>query len=102
MGTMQALEMAAAIDRGEITERQALVWHFRSNLFPPPPMAMVDVAIAAIHAVAAEDDEDIDLPEGVTYRGRDSVLPWEAVEAFRLNAFVANLFDDEYDDDEYY
>jgi hypothetical protein len=80
--------MADAIANDEITERQALVWHFRSNLFPPPPMAMVDTALAAIHAVEAGDDDDIDLPEGVTFKGGTMVSPWEVVEAFHLSGFI--------------
>ena len=92
MGALQASEMAAAIANDEITERQAIVWHLRTNCFPPVPMVMVDVALEAIHLIASEDaDQDIDLPEGVEFRGGTKVLPWEVVETFHLGEFLQDI-----------
>ena len=96
MGALQAREMADAVARDEITERQALVWHLRCNCFPPVPMVMVDVALEAIDKIVHGDEhEDIDLPEGVTFRGGTKVMPWEAAEAFHLEGFLPVWDDDE-------
>lgn len=94
MGYAQASEMADAIAQGEVDERQAIVWHLRTNCFPPLPLAFTDVALAALRALERdlEADDDIVLPEGVTWRGETAMSPWEVIEAMHLNAFV-NFYD---------
>jgi len=89
MGMMQAVEMAEAVETGETTLRGALSWHFASNLYPRPPAFMVDVALEAIELIeSGESDTEITLPDGVTFRYSDTVLPWQVVDQFRLGAFI--------------
>jgi hypothetical protein len=50
---------------------------------------MVPTAIEALDLVNdGNGDEYIDLPEGVSFRGRDYVSGWEVVESYRLGAWV--------------
>ena len=67
----------------------ALRWHLRHNHFPSVPLSMVEPCMAAIDAAVAEEwDEQIALPDGITYKGRDTAPAWAIVEQHHLDAFV--------------
>ena len=84
MGSLQAAEMAEMLSIDD-----ALAWHLRSNHYPPVPVSMVPVCIDAIQACIEEDWlKEIDLPEGVTFRGRTSAPADEIVEQHHLWAWV--------------
>lgn len=67
----------------------ALSWHLQSNHYPPVPLSMVPVCLAAIEA-ANEGDYDrlIDLPEGVLYRNNEQAPAWAIAEAHHLDSFI--------------
>lgn len=90
MGTTGALGMAEAVAGGLTTLEHALSWHLTANHFPPVPTSMIPACLAAIDAANAEDwDEEIALPDGVTYRDGRSVAPaWAIVEQHHLDAFL--------------
>lgn len=101
MGASQAQGYADMIADGAINIQSAVQAHMASNLFPPPPNAMVDVALAAIDAVNDPDEGTeneseggwltrISLPEGVTYKGKTYATAQDIVGEFRLNAFIVN------------
>lgn len=84
MGYLAAVDM-----KEQVGFDDALRWHLKSNLFPAPPSYMFDPCKEAILAYQDEEyDLEIELPEGVLYRG-SSVAPASAfVENFRLEAFL--------------
>lgn len=68
---------------------KAISLHFQSNCYPPIPQELVTVAVLAVDALVDEDPErPISLPEGVTYREKDTVPAYEIADAFHLEAFV--------------
>lgn len=92
MGHSQAAGYAEMVADGGIDLTQAVRAHMASNLYPAPPAYMVPVAVSAIEA-AQNDPEDgygenIDLPEGVEYRGSTTATASDIIQAFRLDAFV--------------
>jgi hypothetical protein len=91
MGSLQASEFAGAVDDGTIQLAVALEWHLRSNHYPPHPAFMIPVALRAVELASGDEwDEDIDLPEGVEYKGGTTITVYEAIEAFHLDSFVAS------------
>ena len=86
MGYISAYDTIGYLD-GDL--RKAVSLHFQSNCYPPVPQFMVDVALDAIHSIVVGDHAGvIDLPEGVTFRGHDSVSAMEVVDSLHLEAFV--------------
>lgn len=89
MGYLHAYGTIDALD-GDL--RRAVSLHFQSNCYPPVPQYMVDVALEAINSVIVGDHvAPIHLPEGVSYRGEDSISAMEAIESLHLDAFVDYL-----------
>lgn len=89
MGHMHATEFASAVEDGTVSLDQALAWHLRSNHFPPVPLTMVPVCAAAIEAVNDDDlGREIDLPDGVTFRGASRTTAHAIVESHHLHAFL--------------
>jgi hypothetical protein len=94
MGTTGTLGMAEAVNDGLATLTQAITWQLRSNHYPPVPMAMVPVAVAAVEALNEDDDRLIDMPEGVEFRdGRTAVEASVIAESFHLYGFVNDDLD---------
>jgi hypothetical protein len=82
-------QTALGIAETNISLDQQVSWHFSSNCYPPVPQQMVPVAVQAINAVLSyEGGEDINLPEGVSFRGKTSVNAYTVVENLHLWAFV--------------
>jgi len=97
MGSMNAAAMAEAVGEGQVALRPALHWHLTANIFPPVPVSMVDVCAAAVEAAAEGDWAlDIELPDGVTYRGATTAPATAIVDNYHLGFFVeAEVFGDE-------
>lgn len=69
---------------------RALLWHLQSNHYPPVPKSMIPVCKEAIDAAnRGLWDDEIDLPDGVLYRG-DSYAPVKAIiEQHHLGSFLS-------------
>lgn len=94
MGYLQAYDSIDLLD-GDL--RRAVSLHFQSNCYPPVPQEMVEVALEAIHSVLVGDYvAPINLPEGVLFRGEETVTAMDAVESLFLNAFVDYYSEEEF------
>ena len=87
MGYMSALSIQDE-DLG-ISLEQQISWHLQSNHYPPIPNEMVAVCIDAIeYANEGEWDLELDMPEGVSYRGRSTAPVYAIVESNHLDAWI--------------
>lgn len=67
-----------------------LSWHLQSNHYPPVPLSMIPVCKAAIDAGNEEDwDKQIELPEGVSYRGSKTAPASVIIEQHHLESFLS-------------
>jgi hypothetical protein len=95
MGRLHAQEFAEMVEENIITIEQAIGWHLQGNHYPPVPLSMVPVCIAAIDAANEDDwERDIELPEGVLWRGRNSAPASALVEAHHLDSWLQELEDE--------
>ena len=75
-------------------------YHLQYNFYPPVPSSMVIPCIEAINAYNDEDyDREIEMPQGVEYKGRDTAPAWAIVDQHRLSAWINQ--DDYYEEYEY-
>jgi hypothetical protein len=101
MGAMHAQEFAAAVSDDTTTIDQALIYHLQHNHYPPVPVSMVEACKAAIEACQDEDyDQQIELPEGCSFRGRPAAPACEIVNAHHLDAFLYSEEEEDDDDDD--
>jgi hypothetical protein len=86
MGTNFATDLATNL---EIPLEQAIGYHLQGNHYPPVPLTMVEPCIEAIDAYYAEDyDLEIEMPEGVSYRGKTTAPAWAIIEQHHLQAWL--------------
>jgi len=72
--------------------RRTMEWHLQSNHYPPIPVEMADACFEAIGLYDMEDYEaEVTLPEGVTFRGQDTVPAWRLIEDMHLEPFLAQF-----------
>ncbi len=84
MGYLSALGMAEATDLDS-----ALRWHLAHNHYPAVPATLVRPCREAIEAFGDEDEQQpIDLPEGVSWKGHDWAPAWAIVDQHHLDAFL--------------
>ena len=85
MGNLMSQDLAG----GGYDLRQALAIQLQSNHYPPVPLSMIDACISALDAcIEEENDQLIELPEGVSWRGQSSAPAWSIVEAHHLEAWL--------------
>ena len=79
-----------AVDLAENTGlEQGITIHLRNNHYPPVPYSMVPVCIAAVIAYNnGYRDGTIQLPEGVTYKGKDIAPAWDIINQHHLDAWI--------------
>ena len=66
----------------------AIKIHLTSNHYPPIPVEMVEPCIDAIDAYWNEDlDQEIQMPEGITYKGLNTAPAWAIIEQHHLSAW---------------
>ena len=71
-----------------LTLDQAVGIHLSANHYPPVPQSMVQPCVEAIFAVNDWNaDKDIELPEGVSYKGSPTAPAWAIVEQHHLDAW---------------
>lgn len=86
MGMNTALDLAENLD---ISLENAIAMHLRGNHYPPVPLTMVQPCIDAIDAIHAGDgDTEIEMPEGVLYKGRTTAPAWAIAEQHHLHAWL--------------
>lgn len=85
MGANFAIDLATS----DLSLEDQIRYHLTGNFYPPIPAAMVGTCTAAIIAVNEYDPyREIELPDGVTYRGSDTAPASEIVEQHRLGAWL--------------
>lgn len=89
MGSIYAHGLSESADDGMISLEQAVTIHLTANHYPAVPTIMVPVCVSAIN-LANEGDFDalVDLPEGITWRGRSDAPTSAIVESYHLDAFI--------------
>ena len=91
-----ALDLAENID---VSLEQAIGYHLQGNHYPPVPLSMVKPCIEAIDAYYDEDTaREIDMPEGVSYKGKTTAPAWAIIDQHHLHAWLPQ--DDFYDYEE--
>jgi hypothetical protein len=85
MGSNLAYDLA----NGELDLSTAIEIHLTSNHYPPVPKSMVLPCIEALEAYwEDETDREIQMPEGVTYLGKDTAPAWAIIEQHHLEAWL--------------
>lgn len=96
MGLNFATELA---DMDTIPFEQKINMHLQYNFYPPVPSSMVIPCMQAIDAYYEDDqDREIEMPQGVSYRGKDTAPAYAIIEQHRLYSFIE---DEDYVDDEW-
>jgi len=68
---------------------QQISIHLTANHYPPVPTSMVSVCIEAIDAYNSGDhDAEIELPDGVSYKGRQTAPAGEIIDAHHLGEWI--------------
>lgn len=100
MGHNTASDLANLSDYGiELSYEDQIAIHLTSNHYPPVPTSMVQPCIQAINAYNNDEPNlEIELPEPVEYKGRNTAPAWAIVEQHHLEAW---LDQDDYYDEEY-
>jgi hypothetical protein len=76
----------------------AIAMHLRVNHYPPVPTSMVQPCMDAIDAYWEEDlQRDIELPEGVSWRGENYAPAYAIIESHHLEQWCT---EDEYYEEE--
>lgn len=91
------LQTTMAISLLDLTIEDKVGMHLRGNLYPPVPLSMVQPCVDAINAVLNEDYfAEIELPDGVEWRGSKYAPASAIIEGHRLDGFVMeNDWDEE-------
>ena len=87
MGAIFARDLAS----GEfgLSLEDAVRIHLTANHYPPVPTSLVPVCIEAIeNANEGEFDAPVNLPEGITWRGRADAPTFAIIESYHLGEFV--------------
>ena len=89
MGYTTATELASILDL-----EGSLAMHLQVNHYPPVPKSMVQACIDAIDAYHDEDyQREIELPEGVSWRGNTTAPASAIAEAHHLDAWLPHVWD---------
>jgi hypothetical protein len=82
------LTTAIALEE-DLSLETGLAYHLQANHYPPVPVAMVQPCIDAIDAFYDEVfDREINLPEGISWRGKTTAPASAIAEAHHLDAWL--------------
>ena len=85
MGSVTAIGLAES----ELDLEKQLAYHLQGNHYPPVPLSMVQPCIDAIDAAYDEDyDREIEMPEGVSYKGKTTAPAWAIIEQHHLQFWL--------------
>ena len=97
MGNNFAQDLAENID---ISLEQAIGYHLQGNHYPPVPLSMVAPCIEALDAAREMDAmRQIEMPEGVFYKGMSHAPAWAIFEQHHLDAWLPQDEEDYYNED---
>jgi hypothetical protein len=75
----------------ELDLETSIGYHLQSNHYPPVPLSMVQPCIDAIDAYWEDDlDRNIELPDGVLWRGEEYAPAWSIIESHHLDAWCSS------------
>lgn len=101
MGSNFATELASGDLFPTLDLESAIAMHLQGNHYPPVPVSMVQPCIDAIDAYNSDEPEkNIELPDGITWKGKTYAPAYAIIEGHHLQAWCS--FDDYLDDEEYY
>lgn len=84
MGYNTAQDLAQELDL-----ETAIGYHLQGNHYPPVPLSMVEPCIDAIDAYYEDDfNKEIEMPEGVFYKGKTTAPAWAIIEQHHLDAWL--------------
>ena len=88
MGSNLAYDLAS--DELGLDLETAIGYHLQGNHYPPVPLSMVQPCIEAINAVNDNSDwnKEIELPEGVSWRGNTHAPAHAIIEAHHLSEWI--------------
>ena len=87
MGATTARDLADS----SVSIEEQLLYHLRANHYPPVPSSMVQPCLDAIIAVNDWDPyQEIELPEGVSYKGGNTAPAIVIVQGHHLEAWIDN------------
>lgn len=67
-------------------------WHLSRNHYPPVPLSMAPTCVAAIEAGLQKDwDREIELPEGISYRGSLTAPAHAIIEQHHLDPWLSKV-----------
>jgi hypothetical protein len=90
MGSRNAADMALETRKGNVTLWNALLYHLRSNHYPPLPVDLIPVAEQAIDlGNTGAWSAEIEMPEGIQFQHRDKITVSEAIESMHLDSFLS-------------
>jgi len=82
-------KIAQEISEMDVSLEQKLSWHLQANHYPPVPLTMVKPCIEAIHCwFDGDEDVEIEMPKGVTYKGMTTAPAWAIIEQHHLDWFI--------------
>lgn len=85
MGSVTAIGLADSV----LDLETQLAYHLQGNHYPPVPVSMVQPCIDAIDAFYDEDfDREINLPEGISWRGKTSAPASAIIDAHHLDPWL--------------
>ena len=86
MGSNLSTELAEGMSNVSIEQQIAI--QLRSNHYPPIPLSMVQPCIDAINAYNdGEASKEIPLPDGISWRGKESAPAYAIIEGHHLDAW---------------
>ena len=89
MGYNTALDLSEEL---ELDLEMAISIHLRSNHYPPVPLSMVQPCIDAIDAYYEDDyNLEIEMPEGVSYKGKTTAPAWAIIQQHHLDAWLPEI-----------
>jgi hypothetical protein len=91
MGSVTAIGLADSV----LDLETQLGYHLQGNHYPPVPLSMVQPCIDAIDAAYDEDYyREIKMPEGVTYKGKNTAPAHAIIDQHHLEFFIDPVDED--------
>jgi hypothetical protein len=91
MGSVTAIGLADSV----LDLETQLGYHLQGNHYPPVPLSMVQPCIEAIDAAYDEDyNREIEMPEGVLYKGKTTAPAHAIINQHHLEWFIDPVDED--------